>query len=196
MPEASSNIDYATGTSPTADVQQDIWQLSAEDATAVLEARAADFRPPPAPLTPTNAREADMRLQQLINDPEWARKLMNGDIATRNEFQKLSELKVSGGIGDDVANEPLVETTIGDTGLSRRNLISAAEDMRRDQFSEEAIHHILSDGKFDADTVATAQYYLPRMERDPSLLCPDLPADRDYQMKVFRTIAAIGTGDW
>jgi hypothetical protein len=27
------------------------------------------------------------------------------------------------------------------------------------------------------------------------LLYPDLPLDREYQLKVFRTIAAIGTDD-
>jgi|SRR6516225_4387336 hypothetical protein len=171
--------------------------MDADAATAVLNERSLDFRPA-APLAPTTARDAEQRLAQLINDPEWARKLMSGDMATRDEFQRLSELKAFGNVGDAVADEALIETTIGDTGsgsLTRGQMISAAEDMRRDGFSDEAIYHILNDGKFTADTVATAQFWLPRMERDPNLLYPDWPQDREYQLKCFRVICAIGTGE-
>jgi hypothetical protein len=195
-PEASSSVDYATGASPAADTRQDIWALSPAEAGEVLQQAAVEYHQQQVPLAPATAHEANVRLQQLISDPEWSRRLMSGDIATRDEFQRLSELKAAGGeLGDAVANEMHVETTVSDTGLMRRDLISAAEDMRADGFPDKAIEHILSDGKFDAQAVYAAQWWLPRMERDPSLLYPDLPLDREYQLKVFRTIAAIGTDD-
>jgi len=68
-------------------------------------------------------------------------------------------------------------------------------------FPDAAIQHILADGKFTAESVATAQYWLPCMEADPSLLCPDAARYRDGQkitiirVRCFRTIAAIGTED-
>jgi hypothetical protein len=178
--------------------------MSGEQATAALEAKAAAFGPAPAPLVPSNAREAGARLAQLINDPEWGRKLMNGDIAVRNEFHRLSELKASASIGDAMEVDEGFETTVGPgldgPTLSRRDMISVAEDMRAQGFNEQAIYHILNEGKFTEESVASAQYWLPRMERDPNLLCPEAsqwgwPADREFQMRCFRTIAAIGTED-
>jgi hypothetical protein len=196
-PEASSNIDPSTGASPTADTRQDIWSLSPEQAGAALEAKAAAFRPAPAPLAPSNAREASQRLAQLINDVEWARKLMDGDITTRDEFQRLSELKASGDIGD--AMDEAFETTVGPgldgPSLSRRHLISVAEDMRAESvFNEEGIAFILSDQKFPTEDVRVAQYYLGLMQRDETLLYPELPGDRERQLKFLRGIVSIGDG--
>ena len=87
-----------------------------------------------------------------------------------------------------------VDTTIGE-GLTRRDLISVAEDMRAEgTFNEAGIQLILSDQKFPREDVRAAQYWLARMERNPELLYPDLGDDREQQMKFLRTIAAIGDG--
>ena len=110
-------------------VDGDILTLTPSEAGEILQQRALDFQQP-APLAPSNAREADARLAQLINNPEWARKLMSGDVATRDEFQKLSEMKAV----DDTLTDPVpqvIETTIGAEGLRRRDVISAAADLRR-----------------------------------------------------------------
>jgi hypothetical protein len=178
-------------------IVNDIWSLTPQEAGEILEARAADFRPPP-PLTVSTPREASMRLAQLSSDPAWARKLTSGDIATREEFQQLCALQASGEVGDAMADQ-MFETTVGPgldgPKLSRRDMLSAAADMRADGLNEEAIYHILNDGKFTVEAVRDAQFWLPRMERDPNLLSPDLPQDREYQLKVWRIISAIGTGD-
>jgi hypothetical protein len=192
-PEASSNVDYATGASPTADVRQDVWSLTPEQATEILQARAADFHPR-APISPETPRDADLRLQELASDVDWYRKLTSGNMEARAEFDRLTALK-NAAPTEDMPGEQIFDVTSGDTGLTRSQLIGAAEAMRADGFSDRAIEHILSDGKFDAQAVYAAQWWLPRMERDPSLLYPDLPLDREYQLKVFRTIAAIGTDD-
>jgi hypothetical protein len=194
-PEASSNVDYATAASPTADTRQDIWSMTPEEAGAVLAERTADFYQP-APLTPTTAREAEQRLAALSADGEWYRKLQAGDIATREEFNRLTVLK-AGITALDPLTEGIGETTIGDTGLTRGNLISIAEDMRAERvFNDKGIEFILSDQKFPTDAVRDAQFYLAQMERNETALCPDLPNDwpHEQQVKFLRTIVTIGDG--
>jgi hypothetical protein len=182
-PEASATVDLSAN-------------LPSEQATQQLAAMQTAYDPAP-PLIPANAHEADVRLAQLVNDPEWARKLMNGDIATRDEFQKLSELKASGGVGDVIADQSLVSVTQGDTGLTRNQLISTAEAMRAEQvFNDQGIEFILSDQKFAPEVVADAQFWLPHLERDENLLCPDLPDHwtHEHQVKFLRTIVTVGDG--
>ena len=180
-PEASATIDLSVTMSP-------------EQATQQLATLQAAYSPS-APTAPTTSHDADVRLQQLISDPAWSRKLMAGDIATRDEFQRLTELKAYGDVtGDAVAGQMHVDTTIGE-GLTRRDLIGVAQDMFAEgTFNEAGIELILSDGKFPTEDVRVAQYWLGRMERNPELLYPDLGDDREQQMKFLRTIAAIGDG--
>jgi hypothetical protein len=68
-PETSATIDLSVTMSPEAAAQQ----------LATMQAAYS----PSAPTTPTTSHDADVRLQQLISDPAWSRKLMAGDIATR-----------------------------------------------------------------------------------------------------------------
>jgi hypothetical protein len=166
-------------------------------ATAELDRMSAALRPAPAPLAPTTARDAERRLEELKNNVDWYRKLMSGDIATRQEFDRLCALKAGAGVTElDPTIEQNVETTIG-MGLTRRQLIGVAEDWRKDGLPDAAIEHILADGKFTPETVRLAQEVLPRMEADPDLIYEGdgLPLDREYQLKVFRMIVAIGTTD-
>ena len=196
-PEASSNVDYATAASPTADVRGDIWSLpgGSDEATTILAEMQAQYdaraRAPIAPQTP---QEFALLLAERQNNPEWARKLLAGDIATRDEFNELSS-KAMGSTADAIANQPIVDTTTGDQSITRAGLNSWATDARSRGFSDEAIYHFVNGGTFTRDTVATAQAWLPRMERDPSLLYPDWPQDRDYQMEAFKWIISAGTMD-
>jgi hypothetical protein len=181
-PDASAIIDLSVS-------------VSAEQVTQQLSDMQAAYSPS-APTAPTTAHDADLRLTQLINDPDWARKLMAGDIATRDEFQRLTELKAFGDvIGDAISGEMQIDTTIGDSGLTRRDLIGVAQDMLAEgTFNADGVALILNDGKFPTEDVRAAQYWLGRMERNPELLYPDLGDDRDQQMKFLRTIVAIGDG--
>jgi hypothetical protein len=169
--------------------------MTPDQAGAALNQMSAAFHPAPAPLAPATAHEADVRLAQLSADGDWYRKLMAGDMETRREFNRLTELK-AGVTATDPLAEQIGDTTIGDTGLARRYLISVAEDMRAEGvFNEEGIALILGDGKFSADDTYAAQYWLGQMERDETLLYPELGGTRDQQLQFLRTIAVIGTGD-
>jgi hypothetical protein len=173
--------------------------MTTEQATSKLAEMQAIYDGPPAPVQVTTPRDAELRLAELSANNEWYQKLMAGDIEARRQFDELTQLKALGGIIPDPTPE-LGETTWSDTGVARRHLIGVADDMRRDGFPNAAIEHILGDGKFTEEAVRAAQHWLPRMERDPNMLCPQgakwgWPADREYQLKVLRTVAAIGTMD-
>jgi hypothetical protein len=203
MAEASSSIDYATGAAPVAaDVSADIWSLTPEEASAVLAERTADFHQPPAPLSPANAREADQRLTQLISDPEWARKLMAGDVETRREFERLTELKAAGEAAEALADPApqVIETTIGAEGLRRQDVISAAADLRRlwsdSDNCEAAIAEVLNpDTTVPDDLLQNMQAWKAQALTDPAfvdmLMRGDLWATQ--RMTLANAVIAIGT---
>jgi hypothetical protein len=130
-----------------AELRDAISSLSSEEARElVAEYTRTYHQPPPAPLVPTTPREASMRLAQLRTDDAWGRKLMDGDIATIEEFHKLSALAASAAPFDP--SQDVADCSSGPgpgDHLSRRNMLSAADGLRRDGFNEEAIAHILND---------------------------------------------------
>jgi hypothetical protein len=120
MAEASATIDLSA---PVA--------TDATAATAQLDQMTAALHPA-APLLPQNAREADQRLLELMNNVEWARKLMAGDVQVRREFETLTALKASDEAAAALAGPApqVIETTIGQD-VRRGDLLSAAADLRQ-----------------------------------------------------------------
>jgi hypothetical protein len=186
------------------ELQAEIRSLPPQEAAELLSeySRIYHQSATPASLTPQNAREADARLQQLISDPEWTGKLLNGHYDVVQEFHALNALKATGDIGDAMAgDEALVETTVGPgldgVTLSRRDAIGAAADLRAQGASDDEIHLILNDQPYPADVVADARRWLPAMERDPLLRVPLAgydQVDRERLMGFFRRALAIGDG--
>ena len=182
MPEASATVDLSATLSP-------------EQATQQLGAMQAAYNAPsPAPLTPSTPREAEVRLAELSSNVEWYRRLMAGDLTTRDEFNRLTALKADISATDPLT-EQIADTTTGDQSVTRAGLVSWAEDARARGFSDEAIYHFVNGGTFTPETVALAQFWLPRMQNDETLLCPDFPADysREYQMECFQWVLSAGT---
>jgi hypothetical protein len=168
--------------------------MSPEQATDQLATLQAAYDPPRVGIHAATATEASQRLAQLGETPDFLRKLEKGDLAARDEFQRLTELK-NAAMPGELTVEPILETTAGDTGLTRRDLISVAEDMFAEGvFNEAGIELVLNDGKFPTEDVYVAQLWLERMEADETLLLPELGGDRELQMKFLRAIAAIGDG--
>jgi hypothetical protein len=99
--EASATVDLSATT-------------PASEATAALDQMAAALRPV-APLSPETPHDADRRLSELVSNAEWARRYMSGDIAAREEFQKLTALKASADTAGIIADATpqIMETTIG-----------------------------------------------------------------------------------
>jgi hypothetical protein len=169
--------------------------MSSEQATEQLAALQATYDPPlvgPHASTPT---EAAQRLVQLGQTPDFLRRLEKGDIAAKEEWSRLSELKAAASPAEMTA-EPIMETTAGEAGLTRRDLVSVAADMAAEGIPDRAISFILADNKFSPEDVYVAQYWHDLMERDENAFYPGLPQDRGYQLMVFNIINSIGTGDW
>jgi hypothetical protein len=177
-----------------------IASLTKEEADAVMAEFTANFnRPPPAPLVPSNAREADARLAQLITDADWVGKLLNGDLAVADEFHRLNGMKAGLSVFDPAAETGGISVGPGLDGpkLSRRDAIDAASDLRQQGASDEEIKLILSDEPYPADIVRDARYWLPRMQADPLLRVPlsgYSDVDRERLMGFFRRAIAIGDG--
>jgi hypothetical protein len=178
--------------------------MSGEQATAALEAKTAAFGPARAPLAPATAREARMKVAELISDGAFATRYLAGNIEARRQLRSLNELIASEpDISDDTLLQADVSVGPGVDGdgptLSRRDMLSAAAAMRAEQvWNDEGIDHILRDGKFSTEEVRDAQFYLAQMERDvtKTILCPDLPGNwtREHQVKFLRDIVTIGDG--
>jgi hypothetical protein len=197
MAEASSNIDYATG-APTeaAEVRADIYQLSPEQATALLEERAKDFAAP-APLTVSNAREAAERLAQLTASAEWSRRYMAGDIAARDEFKMLTEM-VAAAPDVDAVSQPF-QTTIG-SEAKRSDLLSAAADLRAlwndSDNCEAAIAEVLNpDATVDRDLLQGMREWKEQALSDPAFIEMWTRGDRwaAQRMTLANAVIAIGT---
>jgi hypothetical protein len=177
-PEASGSIDHSAGMSP-------------EQATEQLASLQAAYSPPPVGFHVSTPTEAAQQLAQLEHTPDFIRKLQSGDVEA---MQKWQELKIAA-TPVDFPVESIIETTTGDMSVTHRDLIGVAENMRAEGvFNDEGIEFILSDRKFPTEDVRVAQYYLAQMESDETVLYPDLPGDRELQMKFLRTIATIGDG--
>jgi hypothetical protein len=209
-PAANAGVAPAAGADATTDpplsheqLQDEIRSLPPQEAAELLAEYSRIYHAPaPAALTPQTPREADARLQQLISDPAWTGKLLNGHYDVVQEFHALNALKATGDIGDAMAGgEALVETTVGPgldgSKLTRRDAIGAAADLRAQGASDDEIQLILNDQPYPADVVADARRWLPAMERDPLLRVP-LPGydqvDRERLMGFFRRALAIGDG--
>jgi hypothetical protein len=183
-----------------AELRDAIASLSPQEATELYNEYARTYHaPPPAPLVPSTPSEADARLAQLITDPDWISKLMNGDLATKEEWHRLNAMKA--GLTPFDASAATGDISVG-PGLdgpkvSRREAIAAAADLRAQGASDAEIQLILNDEPYPSDVVRDARYWLPRMQSDPFLRVP-LPgyqeADRGSLMRFFQRAIAIGDG--
>jgi hypothetical protein len=170
----------------------------AATAPARLDQMAAALHPP-APISPQNARDAEARLAELINNPEWARKLMAGDIPTRAEFEKLTALKASGETADAIAGATpqILETTIGAEQLTRANQIAAAESLRAVGIPDAGIEAVITGQTFPASDVAAAQSIKARAMNTPAFVSAYLAGESEalWQMTVLNSIICGGAGE-
>jgi hypothetical protein len=185
--EASATIDLS---SPSVD--------SPQAATAALAEMSAALQPAPS-LVPQNAREADLRLTHLLNDVEWARKLMAGDVQVRREFELLSELKTNGA---DALTDPapqVMETTVGAEGLRRSDVLGIAADLRAlwndSDNCEAAIQEALTAESVDADLLQNMQEWKVQALSDPVFVEMLMRSDRwaTQRMTLCNLIIGIGT---
>jgi hypothetical protein len=138
-----------------------------------------------------------------MNNVEWARKLMAGDVSARAEFQRLTELKVSAEAAEALAGPApqVIETTIGGEGVRRGDLLSAAADLRQlwagDTDNVEAVigdvlnPDIQVDAAFLQEVQAFKASALKDREFTEALLAGEPEATK--RMTLWNAIIAIGT---
>jgi hypothetical protein len=83
---------------------------------------------PPAP--PTNAAEARVRLDGLVNNKDFGAKLLSGDVSANREFTDLQAMVEKGRVADQV--EAALSGDIGDMPDSSLKEMAGAADMLRD----------------------------------------------------------------
>jgi hypothetical protein len=184
-------------------VDPGIHSLSSAEAGAVLDARAADFRPAPAPLVPSNASEARQRIAELSADPAFLKAYFAGDVETRKQMDRLNEM-IAGATDADVLSggqdASLVEVTAGAEGLRRKDVLSAAADLRAlwqdSDNCEAAIASVLDpNATVDADLLSNMQAWKAQALTDPAfiemLMRGDLWATQ--RMTLANAVIAIGT---
>jgi hypothetical protein len=160
MPEASSsNADFSPAGTPSeaADVRQDIWSLTPEEAGQVLAERAADFAPQPLTAEQVqDATDARIRLSQLTNDPAWAKRFMEGNPAERREFEALTAMIANAADETTPFVQAPAETTLGDQSARRQDLISVISHHGKLGLPVENIEKTLT-GDWTAEDVEYAQ---------------------------------------
>jgi hypothetical protein len=125
---------------------------SPEAATAELARMVAAERGPAAGAVPQTAKEAQARLDSLMTNAEWGRRLSAHDDAARTEFEGLTKLIASAGDPVEMAIAGLVpheETTIDESGhgakASGRMMAAGVVGMRNMGLSDETIRDVLND---------------------------------------------------
>jgi hypothetical protein len=182
-------------------VDPDIHSLSSSEAGDVLAARAADFRPAPAPLTPNTANEARQRVAELSADPAFLKAYFAGDVEARKQMDALNAV-IAGATDADVLSggqdAALVEVTTGPEGLRRKDVLSAAADLRAlwqdSDNCEAAIAEVLNpDVQLDPEFVDGIKSWKAELLSDPEFIAKWFNGDRlsTARMRLCDTVIAL-----
>jgi hypothetical protein len=104
--------------------------------------------PGPKPEDRTRAAEARVKLEALKADPEWGKRYLAGDVATRKTFDELTEAIAAGGGGDAdlalIGHHPDGHIDSGN-GATLRDMISAVPELREAGVPDDVIKQVLED---------------------------------------------------
>lgn len=136
-------------------------------------------------LTPT---EAAAKLSTLTQDKDWGGKLLNGDVATRREFDALSTLAANAGSRLDAvmagAEPPMIEMTDEDHPMTSHHLATMVGWMREDGMSDATIRQIAEGQPVTKEEHRTASQALTALMGDrewtAKLMKGDVRARRDH----------------
>jgi hypothetical protein len=163
MANASSTPD-GVGSPEMSDAAAGAWDLSPSEAGEVLSQRSADFAAQ-VPTTAQDAHDARLILAAKTSDPNWARAFMSGSRAEREEFEALTQTIANEVDASGVVQAP-IETTFGDQGIRRQDLIGAISHLGKVGIPPEGIAHIIA-GDFPAEDIEWGQRELDRAMATP-----------------------------
>jgi hypothetical protein len=156
----------------------DPWSMTPQEATAALQrmSEAYESRTAPPPDKPGNATEAKARLDHLVRDGEWGKKLEAGDADTNKEFHALTTFAAEAQPADQLdrvlagtAERPMIET-VTDGQLSTGKLMSAVDGLREVGLSDDVIREAINGGKNSAAIHRATQELKTKLFSDPAWL--------------------------
>lgn len=148
--------------------------MSPEAATAALAGMTGEYLNAPAPAPDpgpkpedrAKAAEARLKLEALKTDPEWGRKYLAGDVATRKTFDELTDAIAAGGGDADLAllgHYPDGHIDSGN-GATLRDMIAAVPELREAGVPDDVIKQVLEDRPVSrAERAMTEQLLRERM---------------------------------
>jgi hypothetical protein len=172
-----------TGTPTVADTlgdaAPDAWSLSPAQAGERLEAMSKDYQTAAeakADARRTPGQKAAAALERKMQDPEWRRRLENGGVAERDEWQALLTAQNEGqgaSTLEDIARgraiAPANEVTF-DGAISTRDLMTTAADLKEIGIPEGGVAAILRGDTFSEADVQGARAWLAEAGRNPAFL--------------------------
>ena len=130
--------------------------MSPEAATAALARMTGEYINSPAPVPDAGpkpedrakAAEARLKLEALKTDPEWGKRYLAGDVATRQVFEELTAAIAAGGAGDAdlalIGHHPDGHIDSGH-GATLRDMIAAVPELREAGVPDDVIKQVLED---------------------------------------------------
>jgi len=130
--------------------------MSPEAATAALARMTGEYINSPAPVPDAGPKPEDrakaaaarLKLDALKNDPEWGKKYLAGDVATRKTFDELTESIAADSGGDAdlalIGHHPDGHIDSG-TGATLRDQIAAVGPLREQGIPDDVIRQVLTD---------------------------------------------------
>jgi hypothetical protein len=162
----------------------------AAHATAALAAWTAAVHPKPGP-EPKGALAASERLAFVQKDPAWRDRFFAGDVATRQEFDRLNEA-IAAAPAHDLAILGVVPPAELDLNAGAvaggPEMVGAAADLRDAGISTGEMQHFLNDGKYSQAEHTLAQRTQAEAMSDPKFLT----AWRAGHPGAKRIMAAVG----
>jgi hypothetical protein len=142
--------------------------MSPEAATAALAHMTAEFAqspptvadPAPKPEDRAKGAEARAKLEALKADPEFGKRFLAGDAATRQAFDYLTAAIAAGGNEADLALAGVLPSNHvdGGDGAPLRDMIAAVPELREAGIPDDVIRQVLEDRPVSsAERVMTEQ---------------------------------------
>ena len=174
--------------------------MGADAAKAELARLTAEFKsasppapdPLPTPADRTKAAEARLKLEALKSDPEASRKYLNGDVATKLQFDELTASIAAGGGGDaDLALLGIHPDGHIDSGAGAtlRDQIASVGPLREAGIPDDVIRQVLTDAPVSRFEYATVEQ-MQRERMGNAEWRAKLMAN-DYQTKREATLMSI-----
>jgi hypothetical protein len=151
--------------------------------------------PPPPLSSDATPAQASAHLALRTADKEWSAKLLAGDVATRTEFQSLSEKAAGADAAADAIGGVIPEFQVNVDGVSPADLAKAVSWLKTDGGLNDGIIRDIIDGTLlTAENKASVQRAWARRQADQGWIDKLLKGDSDVRHEFSLMCAALNAG--